>query len=291
MFDNAKFIKASKNFSLDFVEDKNLCPMFRRSFTVDSAFEKAELSVCALGIGYSFINGKEVTDELFAPPYGNYEKRLWYVKYDVTELLKVGENVISFIVGNGFYNEDMPNDWGSEKAAWRDQPKVIATLTADGKEIISTDESFKCSINSPYVMNRLRTGVIYDARLYDSAWNGIVYDDSAWESAVIDAAPPKGRFSLCNVKGMKEYDVYTPLQTVKKPDGRIIFDFGYNHSGIIHFSTNQKAGDTITFRYAESLDGDLNPNYNERTKWPYSSATEELQPKPVQQNASPPKKR
>ncbi len=269
MFEKAYFIKAQKEFDLGFVEDKNLCPMFRRRFVLDTPFENACLSVCALGLGYAYINGENVTDELFAPPYGNYEKRLWYVKYDVSHLLKQGDNVIAFMVGNGFYNEDMPNDWGSEKATWRDQPKVIATLTVDGKEILNTDNSFLCSLESPYVMNRLRTGVIYDARLYNNQWNKLSFDDSGWECALKDDTPPTGKFALCNIKGMKEFDTYKPVQIVKKPDGRIIFDFGYNHSGIIHFATNQKAGDMITFRYAESLDGNLNPNYNERTKWPY----------------------
>lgn len=269
MFENAVFIKASRNFDLSFVEDKNLCSMFRKSFTVDTEFKSAKINFCALGLGYAYINGKDVTDELFAPPFATYEKRLWYVSYDVTDLLKKGENVISFMVGNGFYNEDMPNDWESEKASWRDQPKVIAELIIDGECAVVTDESFVCTTNSPYVMNRLRCGTIYDARLYDEKWNNIGYDDSDWDMALIDENSPKGEFLLCSVKGLKEFDKYNPIHIIEKKDGRLIFDFGYNHSGIIHFSTFQKSGDMLTFRYAESLDGDLELNYNERTKLPY----------------------
>ncbi len=269
MFEKAKFIKASRNFDVSFKEDSNLCPLFRKSFTIDYQFKKAEISVCALGIGYTYINGKEVTNELFAPPYANYNKRLWYVSYDVTKLLKQGENVISFMVGNGFYNEDMPNDWWSEKAPWRDQPKVIAQLNVNGKCVLSTDDSFKCTLNSPYVMNRLRTGVIYDARLYDKEWNCLSFNDSLWNNAIIDDNAPEGELTLCTVKGLKEFEKYQPAHIIRKNDGRIIFDFGYNHSGIIHFSSKQKSGDMICFRYAEALDGDLELDYNERTKWPY----------------------
>lgn len=269
MFENAFFIKAFANFDLSFQEDKNLNPLFRRRFTVNKPFQTATLSFCALGLGYAFINGKEVTDELFAPPFADYKKRLWYVSYDVSALLKQGENVLAFSVGNGFYNEDMENDWGSEKAAWRDQPKVIGTLFLDGEPFLHTDQHFLCSTDSPYVMNRLRNGVIYDARKYCEGWNTVQYDDSAWAPAVHDDCPPTGVFSLCNLRGMKEFEAYTPVQILQKNDGRVIFDFGFNHSGIIHFATKQRAGDQITFRYAESLDGNLNPNYNERTKLPY----------------------
>ena len=269
MFANARFIKASKEFSLEFTEDKNLCPLFRKSFTINKPYKKAQLFVCALGLGYSFVNGQDVTNELFAPPYSNYDKRLWYLSYDVTNLLKEGENVLAFMVGNGFYNEDMPNDWESEKASWRDQPKVIATLIVDGEEVVNTDETFKCSLSSPYVMNRLRTGVIYDARIFNENWATALLDDGNWNNAVIDTNTPNGKFYLCSLKGLKEYETYEPVHVIKKQDGRVIFDFGYNHSGIIHFSTMQKEGDMITFRYAEALDGDLELDYNMRTKWPY----------------------
>ncbi|MEE0946147.1 MAG: family 78 glycoside hydrolase catalytic domain [Acutalibacteraceae bacterium] len=269
MFSNASFIKATKDFDLGFVEDSNRSVLFRKKFVIDSDFASARLSFCALGLGYAFLNGKDVTDELFAPPYANYNKRIWYVQYDVTDLLYKGENIISFMLGNGMYNEDMPNDWWTEKASWRDQPKLICQLDIDGKTVLISDESFLCSTDSPYVMNRLRTGVIYDARKYDSSWKEISYDDSGWNHPVIDENSPKGKFSLCSVEGMKEYEKYAPVHIIDKSDGRVIFDFGYNHSGIIHFATKQKAGDMITFRYAESLDGNLELNYNERTKWPY----------------------
>ena len=269
MFENAYFIKANKDFDLSFVADKNLNPLFRKRFNVKKAFKRATISFCALGLGYAFINGKSVTDELFAPPFGNYEKRLWYVSYDVTELLRQGDNLLAFSVGNGFYNEDMENDWGSEKATWRDQPKVIATLFIDGEEFLNTDSPFKCSTVSPYLVNRFRNGVIYDARLYREYWNGLSFDEADWENAQIDLNPPRGKFTLCTVKGIKEFERYSPVNIINKNDGRVICDFGFNHSGIIHFSTNQKAGDEIIFRYAESLDGNLELNYNDRTKWPY----------------------
>ncbi len=261
MFKNAFFIKSSKNFDLSFIEDKNLNPLFRKNFTLDKPFKTATLSFCALGLGYAFINGQDVTDELFAPPYADYEKRLWYVSYDVSNLVNQGKNVLAFSVGNGFYNEDVPSVWENEKASWRDQPKVIATLFIDGEPFLNTDDSFVCTTESPYVMNRLRTGVIYDARKYCKEWNAVDYDASDWVNATIDDTPPTGSFSLCTLRGMKEYEKYAPVNVIKKGNGRVIFDFGYNHAGIIHFSTKQKAGDMITFRYAESLDGNLNLNY------------------------------
>lgn len=47
----------------------------------------------------------------------------------MTGLLVPGENVLSAVLGNGFYNEDAPvATWDFENARWRDRARMIGEL-------------------------------------------------------------------------------------------------------------------------------------------------------------------
>ena len=60
------FIKANRPFVKDYAET-NLAPMFRRTFTV-GRFAKAEVAVCALGLGTFYVNGHRLMQDLFCSP-------------------------------------------------------------------------------------------------------------------------------------------------------------------------------------------------------------------------------
>ena len=111
-FKNARFIKPSKPFIEGFSQE-NSSSIFLKRFYFNNTGKDVYLRICALGIGYAYINGQRVSEDLFTAPPSNYEKRLWYSQYNVTKLLNDGENVISVLCGNGFLNEDMKNAWAS----------------------------------------------------------------------------------------------------------------------------------------------------------------------------------
>lgn len=264
-FKNGYFIRSGSLFKREFSE-KNPSLMLRKKFDVKALPQKAEISVCALGIGYGYINGEKISEDLFAAPYGDYRKTLWCVKYDVTNLIKKGENVIAFILGNGFYNEDMKNAWGSENAEWRDAPKLIAELLFNGEPYVWTDESWKFTEDTPYISNRLRCGGTYDARKYDKNWNKSGYNDLSWGFAGKDKTPPKGKFRLCECEGIREFEEYSPVQVRKTGENKFLFDFGRNISGYLKLKIKQKSGDRITVKYGEEInpEGSLKDNDMQR---------------------------
>ena len=73
-----------------------------KKFTLD-AFEKAELFATALGLYFAEINGVRVGCDYLAPGWTSYNKTLQVQTYDVTNLLKPGENVLRFTVAQGWY--------------------------------------------------------------------------------------------------------------------------------------------------------------------------------------------
>jgi alpha-L-rhamnosidase len=150
---NAKFIKTATPFVKEYSE-KAPAPMFRKKFTAKTG--KAKLYVCGLGYGYYYLNGKAVTSDLLTAPASEYHKAVWYNVYDVTELLKEGENVFAAMLGNGFFNESFKSHWNNQDSPWRDNPKFAAQLVVDGETILSTDDGFVCTENSPINYNHLR---------------------------------------------------------------------------------------------------------------------------------------
>ena len=120
------FIKTGKPFQSEYSEYAP-AHLFRRRFVLERV-GKAELAVCGLGYGYYYLNGQEVSKDLFTAPVSDYDKILWCNRYDVSHLLRVGENVFAAALGNGFFNESFPSNWGNNLARWRDHAKLFMAL-------------------------------------------------------------------------------------------------------------------------------------------------------------------
>lgn len=260
-FKNAYFIKADAFF------DKNdkcntHAPMFRRKFICNETIKKAEIRVCGLGYGYCWINGEKVTEDLFTAPVSDYNKTLWYNSYDVTELIKQGENVIAVLCGNGWYNEVFSTAWNYNEAKWRDNPKFILELIINGKQQSASDNEWKCKRNSAIVYNQLRSGEHFDSRVYDEEWNALGYDDSGWRPAVIDDNPPCGTLRRCVCEPVRECETYPAKDIIAINDNVKIFDIGQNISGYIRLRVKGKNGAEIKIRYAEEINDDLSLRFN-----------------------------
>ena len=157
--------------------DKNFAPspMLRKSFTVKDGVREARLYMSAAAYGKMTVNGEPVTENKLEPGYTHYDKRNLYATYDVTKLLRPGENVVAAVLGNGFYNEIAPvATWDFEDARWRDRARMICELYivyGDGtSEVIASDGSWKTA-TGPYLQNNIYSGDTYDARLEIPGWD------------------------------------------------------------------------------------------------------------------------
>lgn len=253
MFASAKFIKADYNKPKPYGEGDS-APIFCNSFLYKiQAEQRVFLKICALGIGYAYINGKEVAKDLFCAPVSDYRKTLWYNVYDVTDLLQDGKNIISVIVGNGFYNESFPSAWSFDKAEWRDVPKVILEITEGDKVLLATDDTWRVLKDSFITFNQYRSGEHFDARLYKKGWQ-IECHKEAKINAVIDDNPPIGRFFEYLASPVQEIEEILPAKFIYLPDGSVTVDFATNMAGYIGINAIGKSGDKITVSYAEEID-------------------------------------
>jgi alpha-L-rhamnosidase len=75
----------------------------RRSFTLSRTVRSARLYATALGVYDAWLNGRPVSDARMAPQSTDPSLRLLYQAYDVSGLVKRGDNMIGLCVGDGWY--------------------------------------------------------------------------------------------------------------------------------------------------------------------------------------------
>lgn len=77
--------------------------LLRKTLTLPGPVRRATAYASALGLYEFRVNGRRVGDQLLAPEWTSYRKRVTYQAYDVTSLLQPGENVLAAMLGEGWY--------------------------------------------------------------------------------------------------------------------------------------------------------------------------------------------
>lgn len=260
VFDGINYIKAKNSFDRNTSVNDN-APLFRKKFYLDKV-DNATIYVQGLGYAYFYINGTIITEDMFLSPQSNYNQILWYNKYDVSHLLKKGENVIAVICGNGWYNVCVDTSWKQIDADFRDNPKFILRLDVDGEKVVESNDSWRCSLDSFVLYNQVYSGEIVDFRKYDNEWTSINFDDSNWLNAVIDNNAPKGKFKECTCPPLREKEYFYPKK-IYQNGNKYILDFGTNISGYVRANLKGECDAEIIIRHAEEITDDNNLDYNE----------------------------
>ena len=126
-------------------------------------------------------------------------------------------------------------------------------------EIIHADETFAVKKN-PVVMSNVYGSETIDAQFDQKDWCTAEYDASDWEAAQVVKEPdaPKGKMIEQRHPAVKVIRTYggNYIGTV---NGREIYDFGQNMSGLMELEICGKPGDTVKLYPAEKLgpDGDV----------------------------------
>jgi alpha-L-rhamnosidase len=113
-------------------------PWMRRNFEVSGNIKRALVFVNTPGLFELYLNGTKVGDDVIAPAYSDFTKRMCVVAYDATALLEPGSNCIALWTAPGWYQPRCGNPHGS--------PIVRAQLdieTSAGSQSIGTDASWR----------------------------------------------------------------------------------------------------------------------------------------------------
>ncbi len=235
-------------------------PLLRKQFALaEKKIAHARVYVCGLGVYELTVNGEPVSEDVLNPMVTRYHKRYFYNAYDITPLLRGGENVFGIMLGNGYYCMNNNGvDWQKTKwanAPWADKPKcrLIAFITyADGSEsIVCTDENWTCA-ESPLRVEEAYYGEEYDARIEQPGWNQIGFDDSNW-SLAMRLAGPSGQASIQLAESCKVIETL-PLKPLYQEANEYLFDTQKMIAGWARIHVCGNRGDEMEVSYSEWLD-------------------------------------
>ena len=230
-------------------------PFLRKVFTCAKTGGRAIVNLSGIGYSELYVNGAKVGEGVLDPVVTHYDKRVLYISYDVTGLLREGSNVLGVILGNGWYNcHTQEEGWHFEKASWRDNPKMLLQLEIDGMPVVQSDRSWKLS-SGPIVFDALRLGETYDARLELDGWLSPDYNDSSWTFAGIIPAPG-GVLDRQRMPSCKVTSTIPPAEKWALPNGDTVYDFGVNIAGWSRLAASGEAGSEIVLSYGERLGKD-----------------------------------
>jgi alpha-L-rhamnosidase len=74
----------------------------RKAFSLGKAVRRARAYASAKGLYVLYLNGRRVSEDVFRPGWTDYRDRIQYQTYDVTPLLRRGENAIGVVLGDGW---------------------------------------------------------------------------------------------------------------------------------------------------------------------------------------------
>lgn len=211
------------------------------------------LRVSAQGLYRAFVNGLRVGEDLLTPGWTNYDDRIAYQTYDLSDLVHPGKNRIEIWLGDGWFRSPMmthdvrtPNIWGDRIAA-------IAEISA-GDVILAATGSDWISGAIPVTKSGIYYGEDYDARI-DVVDSGRGVEVLPFDTArlVPHEAPP-----------VRERKSFAPVETWTDADGRTVHDFGQNVGGYVRIRVAGAAGAEVFVEHAEVLGPDRefdNRNY------------------------------
>lgn len=222
--------------------------LLRRTFFLDKLPERAQLSVTGLGYYVCYINGRRVGDIEAAPSYTYYEKRVEYDRFDVTDLLQPGENVLAIMLGAHWPKSYSPESLRF-KPYYRGENMAVCALEADGEAIVLSGVQFKVH-PSPVLSSGIYDGETYDATAEPEGWKEILFDDSGWKNAylMVNGAKLTERY----MPPVRTVAKLRPVSAWRTKEG-IAYDFGVNIAGKLTIEGDFVPGSRIVMRHAECI--------------------------------------
>ncbi|MCD9023158.1 glycoside hydrolase family 78 protein [Cohnella silvisoli] len=225
----------------------------RRDFRVGAGVKRATVYATALGLYRLYLNGKRVGNDVFSPEWTDYHVRVQYQTYDVTDMLREGDNAAGAILGQGWYAGYI-GMYGFQKYGM--DPSFLLQLNVeyeDGtKESVTTESRWKTSYGA-IVSSDLQMGETVDARLEMSGWNEAGFAEGGW-SPVDVMYDYRGWLVSQMSRTIRVTEERKPENIRWLPDGRTIIDLGQNLAGWIRIALSGEAGTRCVFRFAEVLD-------------------------------------
>ncbi|MDX2197134.1 MAG: family 78 glycoside hydrolase catalytic domain [Cytophagales bacterium] len=232
---------------------------FRNEFNISKPIKTAKIYLIGLGMYELSINGKKVSDWVFAPAQTQFDVTVLYNTFDITSQLKQGANAIGCILGNGRWgNLRSEMEWAQIDKNNK-FPKLLCqiniTYTDGSKQTVASDASWKMTAEGPTGYNNEFDGENYDANKELTGWDMPNYNHPKFTPVQIVPAP-LGKIQAQMNEPMKVIETLNPISINEPKPATYIYDMGQNMVGWVAISLQAAKGTTVKLRFAETLQSD-----------------------------------
>ena len=233
------------------LEDKERQALLAKDIRLSGRVKSARAYACGLGIYELWINGQKAGDEYLLPGYHCYDFALEHQTFDVTDLLREGENTLGLALGPGWYKGDMIFDRYHD--LYGDTMHAICELRVtyeDGsEEVFGTDDSFR-AYKSPVTFSNIYDGEHFDANLIVPGWSEPGCKAEALGTVIVEEKTP-----LVPRRGPKivKKQEFAPVEIIHTKKGETVLDFGQNMTGWVEFNTEAPKGAVVKLSYGEVM--------------------------------------
>jgi alpha-L-rhamnosidase len=227
-----------------------------KSFDAGKSIKSARLYATALGTYDVFLNGPPVNGahaDWMAPGWTDYRERVLYQTYDVTSLVRDGQNWLEVLLAPGWYSTSLewlqqPNNYGDTPPAFKAQLRIEHE---DGSvEWVATDKSWKA--NTSYIEHsELYDGETQDLRRLPETLNVVAKGNQA---EIIH--PKEIRIEAQSFEPIRAEELLQSPKMTEPQPGVFIYDFGQNMAGVELLNVSGPAGTDVQVRLGEALNPD-----------------------------------
>jgi hypothetical protein len=262
----ARWIAAEKGWPVAIAESRKPAPvpgpkpmpLFRRDFTLGGPVEHAFLSIVGLGHHAVSVNGREAHASMLDPGWTDYRKTVLYTTYDVTDLLRPGENAIGVMLGNGMYHVEGAEGRYKKFVGTFGQPRLLAQLVvvlASGERVVVASDGSWTTRPGPIVFSSIYGGEDHDARREIAGWDRAGAPRDGW-APVLLVDGPGGRLRAQAIPPMTARTTYPAVAVTEPRPGVFVYDFGMNCSSRPALSVRGPAGAAVRLSPSEVLGSD-----------------------------------
>lgn len=246
---------------------KRSSPLFISDVNISEKVKKCRAYFCGLGYGELYVNGHKTDDSLLDPAWTDYNRRILYRTYDITESVREGANRLRIVLGDGWmaHNHQYFETSRKPPLPWYHEPCFLLNLRVeyeDGSVETFAPDQNNCRANfSEITSQNLFDGEIYDAvraKELQASESGDLTEDNGW--VVPALTQMSGVLTSQVMPPIKTTEIIRPIGTVSTDPSVYIVDMGINFSGVVRVKVAGEKGSSVQLRHAEVAREDGNVN-------------------------------
>lgn len=253
---------------------RHAMPLLCRVFSTEGVPAHATLHITARGIYDVSLNGRAVNHGYLNPGSAQYNRTQPFQTYDVTGMLRAGDNKIDVQLAEGWWMGASTYE-GKNWNYFGDRLSMMCQLDityADGhtQTILSNPGEWTYSLHSPVIYGSLFQGEVYDARRRPAqeAWKPCVavgleghVSHEGWGKGPAPDDYTRLQYLETDGNDVDSIATLTALSVTEPREGFYVYDMGQNLVGVplLQFR-GLRRGQTVRVRYAEVLYPDM-PEY------------------------------